>query len=98
MTGTASPTRLPPTGPRDPAVWLTLLALYDADLAAIDDSDDTLWVVNTKTVAPLPIDLAHLDQLETLGWVDLSGGHNELTVTDSGKYWCRRFIKANGGG
>jgi hypothetical protein len=120
MTGTASPTRLPPTGPRDPAVWWHLVLMdgagreYRAAQAAAEARGDdpaavpfsggvieretgAVWVVSAATQTKVLLDLAAIDELVRLGWLD-DATHDELNVTERGRYWLERYTRLNGGG
>ena len=89
--------RVPDTGPRDPVVWLTLLALHESDRGAIDPETGDVWVGNTAEKVKYKVQPAHLDELIACGWVDDTRGHDELFVTTRGRYWLAKFVKLNGG-
>lgn len=94
---TASDHKVPAAGPRDPVVWLTLLALHDSDRGAIDPETGDVYVGNTLLKVRYKVKPAHLDELIACGWVDDTRGHDELCVTDKGRYWLARFVRLNGG-
>jgi len=89
--------KVPALGPRDPVVWLTLLALHDSDRGAIEPETGDVYVGNTLLKVKYRVDPAHLDELIALGWVDDGKGFDELAVTDRGRYWLARFVRLNGG-
>jgi hypothetical protein len=97
MTTAANPPKVPAAGPRDPRLYLTALALLDADAGSIDPDTGRLWVGNRRRKVRYEVDPAVLDRLIELGWVDDTRAHDELHLTEAGRYWLARFLKANGG-
>lgn len=90
--------KLPPAGPRTESTWLTLLGLATCPAGSIDPDTGDVWVYDPAERIKFRVDPADIDVLVSLGWVDDSRGHDRLDVTPAGVYWCRRFIKLNGGG
>lgn len=97
MNAASTSHKVPAVGPRDPVVWLTLLALHDSDRGAIEPETGDVWVGNTAAKVKYRIDPAHLDELISLGWIDDGKGFDELAVTEKGRYWLAKFVKLNGG-
>jgi hypothetical protein len=119
VSDTASRTRLPPAGPRDPAVWWHLVLMDGAgreyraaqasaeaqgdDPAAVPFSGGVIeratglvWLVSSGTRTMVLLDLSVIDELVRLGWLD-DAAHDELTLTERGRYWLERYTRLNGG-
>jgi hypothetical protein len=90
--------KVPPKGPTDAAVYVALLTVLDCDQGTFGDDDpDTLWACDTARRERYPVPLVLVDELVTLGWLDDGQGYDVLAVTERGKWWLGKFLKANGG-
>jgi hypothetical protein len=89
--------KLPPAGPRDQRVWLTLLALRECDVGGIEPDSGRVFVGDSAGRVKYEVDPADLDELAALGWVDDGRAVDELHLTDKGVYWLARFVRLNGG-
>jgi hypothetical protein len=84
---TAKPLKVPPNGPTDPAVFLTMLAVHDCPEGAIDyDDGRTMWACDPVRRERFALDLGVIDDLTRRGWLDDSHGYDVLSVTERGRW------------
>lgn len=85
--------RLPAKGPNDPLLYATLHALSEASVGHISSTGNVYVLVpNDQVVAPL--DLAALDTLRDLGWIEYPDAER-VQVSDKGRYWLGRYYHEN---
>jgi hypothetical protein len=84
--------RLPPGGPTDVRPYLTVRLLERAAGAFL--ADDGVLVVVGKTGSEYPQDLAVVDELVRLGWLELYDVDG-VRVTPTGAYWSEKFGRCN---
>lgn len=90
--------KTPPNGPADQSLYLALASIVDSERGRIDPDAGVVWLSFEGGARAVRLRLESLDELESLGWVDLASEHNAVRVTDRGRYWLKRFGRLNTGG
>lgn len=85
--------KTPNKGPTDAKLYLVCGAIMGADRAVI--ANDVVWLVDESELTRGEITLDEIDELEAMGWLDLSRSVEAIDVTERGKHWVSRFLKAN---
>ena len=87
--------KLPPNGPTNPEIYLTLALMtrQEQGMSLSEDDEGDMVFVSQRSREIVVLNLEHYEDLASRGWVEADG--DRITISTQGLYWLGKYMKLN---